>query len=139
MAEYANPAIVNVTPGQNVPLLDVIGGNCGIVHRGGSGLITLRGNTNQCKARYRVAFGANIAIPEGGTVEAITAALAINGEALNASTATATPVAAEDFFNIYVSAVVDVPRGCCVTVAARNTSTQPILVANSNFIVERVA
>ena len=139
MAEYANPAIVNVTPGQNVPLLDVIGGNCGIVHRGGSGLITLRGNTNQCKARYRVAFGANIAIPEGGTVEAITAALAINGEALNASTATVTPAAAEDFFNIYVAAVVDVPRGCCVTVAAKNTSTQPILVANSNFIVERIA
>lgn len=97
MAEYANPAIVNVTPGQNVPLLDVIGGNCGIVHRGGSGLITLRGNTNQCKARYRVAFGANIAIPEGGTVEAITAALAINGEALTTATATVTPAAAENF------------------------------------------
>lgn len=45
----------------------------------------------------------------------------------------------ELFFNIYVSAVVDVPRGCCVTVAAKNTSTQPILVANSNFIVERIA
>lgn len=85
------------------------------------------------------ADGANIAIPTGGTVEAITAAISINGEALNASTATITPAAAEDFFNIYVSAVVDVPRGCCVTVAARNTSTQPILVANSNFIVERIA
>ena len=71
--------------------------------------------------------------------EAITAAISINGEALTASTATVTPAAVENFFNIYVSAVVDVPRGCCVTVAAKNTSTQPILVANSNFIVERVA
>ena len=120
MAEYANPAIVNVTPGQNVPLLDVIGGNCGIVHRGGSGLITLRGHTNQCKARYRVAIGANIAIPEGGTVEA-------------------TPAAAENFFNIYVSASVEVPRGCCVTVAARNTSTQAVDFANSNMEVVRTA
>jgi hypothetical protein len=139
MAEYANPAIVNVTPGQNVPLLDVIGGNCGIVHRGGSGLITLRGNTNQCKARYRVAFGANIAIPEGGTIEAITAALAINGEALTTATATVTPAAAENFFNVYVSASVEVPRGCCVTVAARNTSTQAVDFANSNMEVVRTA
>ena len=91
------------------------------------------------QAKFKVSFGANIAIPAGGTAEAITAAISINGEALNASTATVTPAAAENFFNIYVSAVVDVPRGCCVTVAAKNTSTQPILVANSNFIVERVA
>lgn len=109
MAEYANPAIVNVTPGQNVPLLDVIGGNAASCIVAASGLITLRGNTNQCKARYRVAFGANIAIPEGGTVEAITAALAINGEALTTATATVTPAAAENFFNIYVSASVEVP------------------------------
>ena len=139
MAEFANPVITEVASGQNVPLLDVIGGNCSIVHRGGSGLVTLRGNTNQCKARYRVAFGANIAIPTGGTVEAITAALAINGEALTTATATVTPAAVENFFNIYVSASVEVPRGCCVSVAARNTSTQPILFANSNMEVVRTA
>lgn len=139
MAEFANPAIQTVAAGQNVPLMDVIPGNCGIVHRGGSGLVTLRGNTNQCKARYRVAFGANIAIPTGGTVESITAALAINGEALTTATATVTPAAVENYFNIYVSASVEVPRGCCVTVAARNTSTQPILFANSNMEVVRTA
>lgn len=31
------------------------------------------------------------------------------------------------------------PRGCCVTVALKNTSTQAISIANSNLIVERVA
>ncbi len=139
MAEFANPAIVNVAPGHNVPLLDVIGGNCGIVHRGGSGLITMRGNTSQCKARYRVAFGANIAIPEGGTVEAITIALAVNGEALTTATATVTPAAAENYFNVYVSASVEVPRGCCVTASARNTSNQAINVANANMEVVRTA
>lgn len=122
-----------------MPLFDVIGGNCGIVHRRSSGLVTLRGNTNQCKARYRVAFGANIAIPEGGTVEAITIALAVNGEALTTATATVTPAAAENYFNVYVSASVEVPRGCCVTVAARNTSNQAISVANANMEVVRTA
>jgi hypothetical protein len=133
MAEYSNSAIVTVAAGQNVPFTEEANtGKPCIVHREGAGLVTLRGLTNQCRAKFKVSFGANIAIPTGGTVEAITAAI-------SASTATVTPAAAEDFFNIYVAAVVDVPRGCCVTVAAKNTSTQPILVANSNFIVERIA
>ena len=140
MAEYSNSAIVTVAAGQNVPFTEEANtGKPCIVHREGAGLVTLRGLTNQCRAKFKVSFGANIAVPTGGTVEAITAAISINGEALNASTATITPAAAEDFFHIYGAAVVDVPRGCCVTVAAKNTSTQPILVANSNFIVERVA
>ena len=84
-------------------------------------------------------FGANVAIPTGGTVEAITAALAINGEPLNSATATVTPAAVENFFNIYVTSFVEVPRGCCLTVAAENTSTQTVLFANANFVVERVS
>lgn len=140
MAEYSNSAIVNVAAGQNVPFTEEAHTSkpC-IVHREGTGIVTLRGLTNQRRATFKVSFGANIAVPDGGTVEAITAAISINGEALTASTATVTPAAVENYFNIYVSAVVDVPCGCCVTVAAKNTSTQPILVANSNFIVERTA
>lgn len=140
MAEYTNSSIVNVAAGQNVPLTEtaVSGGNC-IVHREGAGIVTLRGQTSQCRARYKVSFGANIAIPTGGTVEAITVALALNGEALASTTATVTPAAVENYFNIYVAAFVEVPKGCCVTVAARNTSTQAVEFANSNLIVERVA
>lgn len=140
MAEYTNSGIVTVAAGQNVPLTEtaVAGKGC-IVHRDGAGIVTLRGITNQCKARYKVSFGANIAIPAGGTVEAITAALAINGEPLTSATATVTPAAAGNFFNIYVAAFIEVPRGCCVTVAAENTSTQAILFENSNFIAERVS
>ena len=139
MAEYTSSAIVTVAAGQNVPLTEtaVAGKGC-IVHREGAGIVTLRGITNQCKARYKVSFGANIAIPTGGTVEAITAALAINGEPLTSATATITPAAVENFFNIFVAAFIEVPRGCCVTVAAENTSTQAILFDNSNFIAERV-
>lgn len=140
MAEYTNSGIVTVAAGQNVPLTEtaVAGKGC-IVHREGAGIVTLRGITNQCKARYKVSFGANIAIPAGGTVEAITAALAINGEPLTSATATITPAAAGNFFNIFVAAFIEVPRGCCVTVAAENTSTQAILFDNSNFIAERVS
>ena len=140
MAEYTNSGVVTVAAGQNVPLTEtaVAGKGC-IVHREGAGIVTLRGITNQCKARYKLSFGANIAIPTGGTVEAITAALAINGEPLTSATATITPAAVENFFNIFVAAFIEVPRGCCVTVAAENTSTQAILFDNSNFIAERVS
>nr|DAH19589.1 MAG TPA: hypothetical protein [Caudoviricetes sp.] len=140
MAEFTASSTQTVAAGQNVPLTEtaVAGKGC-IVHREGAGIVTLRGITNQCKARYKVSFGANIAIPTGGTVEAITAALAINGEPLTSATATITPAAVENFFNIFVAAFIEVPRGCCVTVAAENTSTQAILFDNSNFIAERVS
>ena len=140
MAEFTASNTQTVAAGQNVPLTEtaVAGKGC-IVHRDGSSQVTLRGITNQCKARYKVGFGANIAIPTGGTVEAITAALAINGEPLNSASATVTPAAVENYFNIYVTAFVEVPRGCCVTVAAKNTSAQAVLFVNSNLIAERVS
>ncbi len=140
MAEFTNASTALVAAGQNVPLTETaVAGNCNIVHREGAGIVTLRGLTNQCRARYRVSFGANIAIPTGGTVEAISLALAVNGEPLVSATAIFTPAAVGDYGNIFVSANVDVPRGCCLTVAAKNTSGQAINVANANMIVERVA
>lgn len=140
MAEFTNSSILTIAAGQNVPLTETAANSkpC-IVHREGAGIVTLRGLTNQCKARFRVAFGGNIAIPTGGTVEAITAALAINGEPLTSATATVTPAAVENYFNIFVAAQVCVPKGCCLTVAMRNTSTQAVNFANSNLTVERIA
>ena len=140
MAEFTASNVQTIAAGQNVLLTETaVAGKPCIVHREGAGIVTLRGLTNQCKARFKVSFGANIAIPTGGTVEAITAALAINGEPLTSATATVTPAAAENFWNIYVAAYVEVPRGCCVTVAAENTSAQAVSFANSNLIVERVS
>ena len=140
MAEFSNSSIALVSAGQNVPLTETaVNSKPCIVHRAGAGLVTLRGLTNQCRALYKVSYGGNIAIPTGGTVEAITAALAVNGEALNGATATVTPAAVENYFNVYVSAQVSVPKGCCVTVAMKNTSTQAVNFANSNLTVERIA
>jgi hypothetical protein len=45
-----------------------VSGSCSILHREGSGLVTLRGLTNQCRARFRITFGGNIGIPTGDTV-----------------------------------------------------------------------
>lgn len=140
MAEYTSATIQPVAVGQNVLLTETaVSGNCGIVHREGSGIVTLRGTTNQCRARYKVSFGANIAIPAVGTAEAISVALSVGAEALSSATAIITPAAVDQYGNIYVSTNIDVPRGCCVNVAAKNTSEQTINVANANMIVERVA
>ena len=129
MAEFTNVNIQTIAAGQNVPLTETaISSKPCIVHREGSGLVTLRGLTNQCKAVFKISYGGNIAIPTGGTVEALASA-----------TATVTPAAVENYFNIYVSAQVCVPKGCCVTVGMRNTSTQAVNFANSNLTVERVA
>lgn len=140
MAEYTNASIVTVAAGQNVPLTETaVNSKPCIIHRPRAGVVTLRGLTNQCKARFRVTFGGNIAIPTGGTVEAISAALAINGEPLNSATAIVTPAATDNYFNIFVSAIVEVPKGCCLTVAMENTSTQAINIANANMVVDRIS
>lgn len=140
MAEYTNASIVTVAAGQNVPLTETaVNSKPCIVHRPGAGVVTLRGLTNQCKARFRVTFGGNISIPTGGTVEAISAALAINGEPLNSATAIVTPAATDNYFNIFVSTIVEVPKGCCLTVAMGNTSAQAINIANANMVVDRIS
>jgi hypothetical protein len=110
-----------------------------MTHRDDSGLVTLRGLTNQCRARFRVTFGANIALPTGGTVGPISLAIAIDGEAVRATTMTVTPAAVEEFFNVFSSVFVDVPRGCCVTISVKNITTDDIEVQNANLIVDRVA
>lgn len=141
MAEFTSSAIQTVAAGENLPLTEtaVKGSSC-VVHREGAGIVTLRGLTNgQCFARFKVSFGGNIAIPTGGTVGPISVALAVGGESLTSATAIVTPAAVENFFNVFVAAFIEVPRGCCVTVAVKNTSTQAVSIANSNLIVERVA
>ena len=133
-------ALQTVPANQNVYFIDtVVCGNCAITHRDDSGLVTLRGLTNQCRARFRVTFGANIALPTGGTVGPISLAIAIDGEAVRATTMTVTPAAVEEFFNVFSSVFVDVPRGCCVTISVKNITTDDIEVQNANLIVDRVA
>ncbi len=111
-----------------------------IQHRDDSGIFFQKGASNGCKAVYRVTFNGNIAIAEGGTVEPISIALTINGEALGNATATVTPAAIGDFFNVSVTTFIDIPCGCCVTVSVENVSdTTDVDVQNANIIFDRVA
>ena len=129
-----------VEAGVNVQFTDEVVSGCNsILHRAGSGLVTLRGITNQCRARFKIFFSGNIAIPDGGTVGAISIALAVNGEAIASTTMIQTPAAVGEFGNVASAVYLDVPAGCCLSLSVRNTSTQAIEVQNANLIVERVA
>lgn len=158
MAEYVYNPYQLVEPNQNVLLNDSIPCSKGyVIHRNGSGILTLRGIVNcptACFARYEVTFNANVALPDGGTVGPIAVALAIDGEPLQTSKAIVTPAATaadpptdDNFFNVTSTAIITVPRGCCYTVSVENDSTpaapggaaHEILVKNANLTVARIS
>ena len=139
--EITANAVQTVTENGNVVFTNtsVAGSSC-IVYRQGSGLVTLRGLTNgQFRARFRVTFGGNVAIPTGGTVGPITVAIGINGEPVQTSEMIVTPAAVNEYFNVYRSMFLDVPRGCCSQVSVENLTGGSILVQNANLTIERVA
>lgn len=140
VAEFTNVSLQIIQPNGNAVFNEtpVLQNSCSISHRDGAGIVSLRGNTNQCRARYLVIFNGNIAIPTGGTVGPISIAIAVEGEALGSATATVTPAAVSDEFNVTAFAYVDVPRGCCVTVSVKNPNTQTIELQNASMIVTRV-
>ena len=155
MAEFTKNEVQTVLPNQIMTLNTIIGCPKGYVyHRNGSGIVTLRGITSNCFARYQVTFNGNIAVPSTGTVGPISLAIAIDGEPILTSRAIVTPAAvAEDpptqnnFFNVTSTAIVNVPKGCCFNIGVENTSegatpTDPapaILVQNANLTVTRIA
>lgn len=140
MAEFTGNALQLVAVGQNVIFNEtpICPTKC-INHREGSGIVRIKGVTNQCRARYLVSFSGNIEIPTGGTVGAISLAISVDGEPLQSAQMIVTPAAVLNFFNVSAQVFVDVPCGCCATVAVENTSTQAINVQNANLIVTREA
>lgn len=157
MPEFSSNPVQIVQPNQQVLLNTTIGCNKGyVIHREGSGIVTLRGITNNCFARYQVTFDGNIAIPNGGTVSPISVSIAIDGEPVLTSKAIFTPAAAADatpsdnnYGNVTSTAIITVPKGCCFNVSVENTSTVPttpaganapaINVKNANLVVSRIA
>lgn len=138
--EITAVATQTVAPNANVLFTETVVDNSpSIIHRPGSGLVTLRGLTTQCRARFKVSFGGNIAISTGGTVAPISLALTIDGEPIASTTMIETPAAVGDYSNVFSAIYIAVPAGCCLTVGVRNTSTGDVDVANANLIVERVA
>ena len=150
MAEYTQNAEQLVA--LNSPILFDASIPCtrgNIFHTDGTGIFILRGNTNNCFARYQVTFNANVAIPTGGAVTAIAVAISENGETRPTSTAIYTPTAVENEGNVTSTAIITVPKGCCFNVAIRYvdatiedatvTPTPVIEVQNANLVINRIA
>lgn len=119
MAKYITTTDQNVALNGTFPFDSVsIPCNKGCVVPIATGVLTLKGDTPNRFARYEVTVQGNVAIPTGGTVTPIAAAVTLNGVAIPDSVAIVTPAAVEDVWHINTSATVTVPSGCCVSVSA---------------------
>lgn len=83
-----------------------------------TGILNLRGKTQNRFARYNVRLQANIQIPTGGAVTPIALGIAINGAVVPESIAIVTPAAVEDYWHVNTEFPVTVPAGCCVNISA---------------------
>ena len=163
MAEYSANAVQTVNPGESVIFTNTaVPCSRGVIrHRDDTGSFLIAAGAvprRRCGCPVYnsytpvlVEFGANIAIPTGGTVGAISLAVEVDGTTVPSSTMIATPAAVEEYSNTMiatpaaveeysnVAVAVSVPvwSGCCETLSIRNTSDQPILVQNANVILTR--
>ena len=149
-AEYVGiggvQAVPNRQPAQTVASIPCRKGY--VLHNNGTGVYTLRGDTSNCCAQYKIQAKANIAVPEGGTAGAIAAALTVNGEVWRGSRFIVTPAAVDEYFGVVCPAIIPVPRGCCVYLAfepvpaSDDPTVTPVPVVNMQDIVvdiERIA
>ena len=154
MAEYLTRDLVeSVALNQAIPFIDSIRcpkGN--VFHQSGTGIFVLRGivtNPTACFARYEVEFTGNIAIPTGGAITPIATAIVVSGEERAGSRSIFTPAAVDEYGNVTSRAVVDVPKGCCFTVAVEyvngtvndpaTTPTPLINVIDGSLSITRIA
>lgn len=151
MAEWTSIAVQTVNPGESIVFTEnPVPCTRGLVrHRDDSGNFLLSGRTpngsscgcrcckNNNSALYLVDFGANIAVPTGGTVEEISIAISLDGGTLPSTVMRVTPAAVEEFFNVSRATNVSIFGNCCQTLTFRNTSSQPIIVQEANVIFSR--
>ena len=151
MAEYlTRDTVETVTLNSPIPFLDSIPCNRGnVFHQNGTGIFVLRGNTNNCFARYEVEFTGNVAIPTDGAITPVATAIVVSGEERTGSRSIFTPTAVETYGNVTSRAVVDVPNGCCFTVSAEYVNgtvdtpatvpTPSISVIDGSLSITRIA
>lgn len=114
-----------------------------VLLREGSGVITLKGPSSCCPCnqffRYQVTLNGNMAIPTTGTPGPIDVGIMLNGGEIQSSIAELTPTATDAYDNFSVTAVIDVPNGCCGTVTFRNLSldSAQINTKNINVVVDQ--
>ncbi len=141
MAVYSADAVQTVNPGESVIFSTKIS-SCPrrmIRHRNGTGSFLLSG-ASPCRCKdpeYVVDFGANIAVATGGTAEAISLAISLDGSTVPASEMIVTPAAVEEYFNVSREIAINVWQGCCESISVINTSDQPIFVQNALIDIVR--
>ena len=149
MAEYSYNAVQLVSLNQPLIFNASIPCNRGCVwHDDETGNFILKGATPNCFARYQIAYGGNIAVPEGGAVTPIAVAISVNGDTRPTSRAIFTPAAVDTYGNVTSTAIITVPKGCCFNVSVRYVAADedpatvptPVIEAqNSNLTIVRIA
>ena len=150
MAAYGNNAVQLVNPGEDFTFSEILSPCVRkfIRFRQGESNFVLSGwlpqqyRTCGCRcgndsAEYLVQFGANVQIPEGGTVAPIEVALTVNGSVVPLSRTIVTPTGAEEYFNVSKAIPIDIWRNCCQNVTLRNVGTEPIQAQNSIILFSR--
>jgi hypothetical protein len=154
MAEYlTRDTVESVALNTPIPFVDSIPCNKGYVyHQSGTGIFVLRGIVNNscaCFARYNVVFTGNISIPEGGEVTPIATAVVVSGDERQGSRSIFTPANVDEYGAVTSRATIDVPRGCCFTIAIEpvsgivndpaTTPTPIINIVDGNVSIRRKA
>lgn len=150
MAEYLANAPQAVALNGTVLFTASIPCNKGFVfHEDETGVFILRGVTPNCFARYQLTFNGNVAVPEGGDITPVSLAISIQGEPRATSQAIFTPQAVDEFGNLTSTAIITVPRGCCLSASVRyidattadpeTTPTPTVTVQNANLVITRIA
>ena len=145
--EFSANAVQTISPNQSAIFTETpIPCTRGLViHRDESGTFLLVNNARNvpCNNRsnyvtdYIINFHANIAIPEGGTVEPIQIAVVIDGDTDPSGIMKIPPTAVEQYFNVGAGVAVSVPAACgCSNVSIRNISAQDILIQNANLLID---
>lgn len=141
MAELTAVAVQTVSANGNVLFADDIGfRNCNrrfVYHRPGTGTVSVRGLPGCNFTPLTVSFGANIAVPTGGTVGEISLALAADGEVIGSTERLFTPAAVDEYGNVTASAEILVPCWLPLSFSVVNTSDQDILVQNASLIIKK--
>lgn len=150
MAEYlTRDSVESVALNSPIQFLDSISCSAGnVYHPVGSGIFILKGRTNNCFARYEIEFTGNISIPEEGEVTPIATAITVNGEAQQGSRSIYTPADIDEYGNVTSRSIVDVPKGCCLTISVEyingvtdgtTTPTPTINVIDGSLSINRIA
>lgn len=147
MVQFSSNGTQTVKPGGIVQFDDVVVvGNTPVIHREGSGVITLPSIGGCCcmGTGYKLEFSGNITFPsadgtptgETAATAPISLAIAIGGEPDSNTEMVATPSAADELVNVGRTVIVSTVRGCCSQIALENTSNGTIVVSNPILVVD---